>query len=821
MRFLTLFYALLLVCTMKDAYPQLSCSISNIEDSRISYPTFESSNARMSKFKIAINAVIVHPTNGIQIFKEKDIDELITKANEYFEPINYEFYIINSGIKHIYSDEYLNLSIEDEYKLRENNDEIFAINLYLVSTIVLKNKDILSGFSSLPTLNQNGNRIILSYLDRNQEDFQTLKEKVFPHELGHYFGLLHTFQDSGSEIITERELVTRDVGANCAISGDYLCDTPADPYERLHSIASLSCNAPLPDTLLDRLGFTYKPIQGNLMSYQIRCGNSFTPQQYQRMQAAGNIRFSADAEYQIIQQPRTSISIAKLSKNSYCTGEVIELEWSASGFYANDNQFSYEISNKDGGDFKPINGVRVANSTFISLPESLPIGYNYRIKIKAKNPETESYISDHFEVRTKGTYKIDLDKNVVNLGEPVELKVSFSGTGPWNWELSNGVQIKDSYNKAIAFRFFPEDDTKYQLKNVVGACGFVENGNSEQLIVIKPQLSIDNSSNLTFCENQTVSLKVNGLRSNKYKIYVTGSERYLINPNVRDNIVSFLLPQAIRGNAKYILEIIGTDLGDFSPKYNLEIKPAPDQPFVQSPVIACYNQLETKLPVEGERLKWYENPVFDTFSLNPNIQTSEEGTHYFYVSQSNEFGCESQKSKIELIVKPPLTVSISGDNEILKGDSTRLRLQVSGDGPVEVVLNDGSVLNISSSSSEFYFVQPEDSFVYTIKEAKNGCGIGVVSGTATVSVQLPLGVITEPNSNNLILYPNPISNGKISYKIENKKISRINILDLKGRTVPYKIVGQNGIEVLEKGIFVFKATYTDKTFDSRKIVILN
>lgn len=44
---------------------------------------------------------------------------------------------------------------------------------------------------------------------------------TFPHEVGHYFDLLHTHETARG-----RECVD---GSNCATAGDQLCDTPADP----------------------------------------------------------------------------------------------------------------------------------------------------------------------------------------------------------------------------------------------------------------------------------------------------------------------------------------------------------------------------------------------------------------------------------------------------------------------------------------------------------------------------------------------------------------------------------------------------------------
>ena len=47
---------------------------------------------------------------------------------------------------------------------------------------------------------------------------------MYPHEMGHFFGLLHTHGYSNT--VKTDEFVD---GSNCNEAGDYFCDTPADP----------------------------------------------------------------------------------------------------------------------------------------------------------------------------------------------------------------------------------------------------------------------------------------------------------------------------------------------------------------------------------------------------------------------------------------------------------------------------------------------------------------------------------------------------------------------------------------------------------------
>ena len=96
------------------------------------------------------------------------------------------------------------------------------------------------------------------------------------HELGHVFGLPHTFEGNGDELVD---------GSNCETAGDGICDTPADPYdpdvvEDGPNPYNNGCEFIYPVT--DANGQFYQPDMGNIMSYY-PCMCGFTRGQYLRM----------------------------------------------------------------------------------------------------------------------------------------------------------------------------------------------------------------------------------------------------------------------------------------------------------------------------------------------------------------------------------------------------------------------------------------------------------------------------------------------------------------------------------------------------------
>jgi len=217
--------------------------------------------------KFSVVAHIVLDSLGNPNMVEQDIYNNFNSLNNYFEPICVSFEVCE--IRYISNSTY---DIHSETTHWQDLQTLYhqknRINVFYVSEIL--DPVGVAGYAGLGSItNLNGSGLVL----RKSSSLRTLA-----HEMGHYFGLRHTFEGSGSELVN---------GNNCTSAGDGICDTPADPFIEGDDVSNyVDANCRFINTSLDANGEYYNPIVGNIMSYYPPyCDCGFTHQQYMKMAA--------------------------------------------------------------------------------------------------------------------------------------------------------------------------------------------------------------------------------------------------------------------------------------------------------------------------------------------------------------------------------------------------------------------------------------------------------------------------------------------------------------------------------------------------------
>ena len=193
---------------------------------------------------LTVNIYIVASGFETYDFGTADYTESWELLNEIFAPINMRFEICSETLIPNYN--YNDLSnVPENGSDNDEEDEMLAqfyvqntINVYYVASI--ENIPPAVGYAYFP----GGPDVIV--LEKSSE-FPTLI-----HEMGHFFGLYHTFdEDLGIEFVN---------GENCETTGDLVCDTPADNQGPVNDCQYTGY-------IEDVNGDPYIPLINNYMSY--------------------------------------------------------------------------------------------------------------------------------------------------------------------------------------------------------------------------------------------------------------------------------------------------------------------------------------------------------------------------------------------------------------------------------------------------------------------------------------------------------------------------------------------------------------------------
>ena len=194
-----------------------------------------------------------------------------------YEALNKTFAKINvvfdtcSGSSYIADSQFYNFDASSQQDdIAALYDSANVINVYIVGTLWYGATEELCGIVSQIYSYPSTNRLFVAQ--------QCLPPYItLTHEMGHYFGLYHTFETGIGGVEDPNE-------SNCSRTGDLLCDTPSDPNGSINNL----CQYLGPDSI-NYMGSYQRvhPLVDNIMSYYkvygSECRTSFTPDQYSEM----------------------------------------------------------------------------------------------------------------------------------------------------------------------------------------------------------------------------------------------------------------------------------------------------------------------------------------------------------------------------------------------------------------------------------------------------------------------------------------------------------------------------------------------------------
>ena len=214
----------------------------------------------------------------------------------------------------------------------------------------------------------------------------------------------------------------------------------------------------------------------------------------------------------------------------------------------------------------------------------------------------------------------------------------------------------------------------------------------------------------------------------------------------------------------------------------------PPAPRVQSPVIYCVGTTSVPLSASGTNVTWYTKPDRSGPASTQVIpSTSQSGVTPYYVTQQDANNCESPNSVVEVRVSTKATARLTGDGFINPGDSTAIRIHLTGDAPWKFTDWNGRTLTLTNPSDSLYvvWVTPKQAQTsYAITNLSSTCGAGDAGAAYVLRFNAPLATLPVIEPLSVKAYPNPTTGDlTVDWSSPTKQTVMLQIIDATGNAI--------------------------------------
>jgi hypothetical protein len=223
-------------------------------------------NFRSGPVQLPLKVHIVRYSDGSGGLKHNELFDEIQALNRHYAAAGVQFFLCDQP-QYIDDDYFADMGGTQRQEITAQYDQNGAINIYFVPRLLASDDKTLCGLSYYfqPHLPEQRDHVfVATYCGSNGS--------TLAHELGHYLSLLHTHSTTNGTSTVN--------GSNCGLTGDQICDTPADPM--LIGLVNDDCE--YVGSVEDPNGDAYDPLTDNIMSYApASCRSHFTQMQLNRI----------------------------------------------------------------------------------------------------------------------------------------------------------------------------------------------------------------------------------------------------------------------------------------------------------------------------------------------------------------------------------------------------------------------------------------------------------------------------------------------------------------------------------------------------------
>lgn len=260
----------------------------------------------------------------------------------------------------------------------------------------------------------------------------------------------------------------------------------------------------------------------------------------------------------------------------------------------------------------------------------------------------------------------------ISLGGSAEITITFTGAGPWDYQLSNQVSGKGETQNPVKIVVNPRTTTTYTVTEVANVCGKGIPNGSAMITVLVPTISTGNPTTASLCAGTTftVPFQQSGtfVKNNKFNVQISTSQdttSFRTIPTVqKGNDALATVPDTLAGG-NYYVRVVGegpqfTIAGSISP-VQVTIKPKPTAILTGDATILIGESAQLSIDFGGDG-PWtfnFKNGSRDsliTTSITPFIITVKPAatTTYEITNLTNACGNGRTTGKARIQVDPIL-----------------------------------------------------------------------------------------------------------------------------------------------------------------------
>lgn len=192
----------------------------------------------------------------------------------------------------------------------------------------------------------------------------------------------------------------------------------------------------------------------------------------------GEGKKSGSATVEVNPAGERTVSVTKWEPSdgsAFCLGDAILVHYTSKGIFSAGNVMTVQFSDTTGRNFKSVTTTGNASPLKAAIPNDFFTAKKYRVRVVASDPGTGSGAYEYpLAPGKKASARFASESLVQDDSGTPKLLVSFTGTGPWEYDLGSPLGTKHYYSSAAIDSVHLTEQPLgeyYQIQRVTNQCG--------------------------------------------------------------------------------------------------------------------------------------------------------------------------------------------------------------------------------------------------------------------------------------------------------------------------------------------------------------